>query len=458
MGDQELSLAELLSLCARKGKVLIVSAFVFALLLGGWQLNRQIMASRDPEFSEEEIENRYQDALTVYNREVRDINQEIIDTETAKAEKQEYMNNTLLMKIDPYNKYVTDIYLGFTDIDNEAWDQVRYSATSLDFIYSKIRSQYTVYYRSMALPTDLDVSGYSGINDKYIREILFIQNQDGGLLRICAIGNNPSKAEALADALYRAFLNMQPTAAHNSYGHSIVVLNRSTQATIDTNLEQIQKRNRDELKDYQDHIDDLKIELKNLKEPKREEGYSLSSILKKAVKYALLGAVGGVACACFIIMLWAMLENVMISSHQMERQLDLACIGTVKHKTGFFDRLADIFGAERRWENTDQAMTYAVRKLESMSEPESKILLASTLHDSKCSRTMEAMKKDLSSLGYKVDCVYDVIHDPSFMKALKDNDSIVLFESQGVSRMSNEVDVLKLTKSLDKPVKGFVLV
>ncbi len=458
MEDQELYLTELMSLCARKGKALLITGLVFALLLGGWQLHKQIKASQDPEFSAEKIEERYQAAMLEYEKKHEELTRSIESTEKELADKQEYLDNSLLMKIDPYNKYTTDIYFGFTDIDNAAWDQVHYSSTSLDFVYSKIRSQYVVYWNGMELPADLHIDGYAGVQDKYMREVLSVSNQDGGMLRINAIGNSASESEKLADALYQAFVDLQPTAARNSYGHSFVQLKRITKTMIDTGLESTQKSNRDAIEDYNLSIEDLKGQLGELEEPGKEAGYSQKTIIKNSVKFAVLGAVAGIVVGCFAVLLWAVMANVLISSQQVERQLGITCLGVVKKKTGAFDLWADKLGGERRWKDQEQAVLYAVRKLETTAAPESKLLLACTLREGKQNEPAEALKNALAEHGYKAKCVYDAIHDPTFIDAVKESDGVVLLEKQGVSRLANEVDVLKLTKTMEKPVQGFVVV
>lgn len=458
MEDQELYLTDMLALCVRKGKAVLAAGLAFAVLLGGWQLYKQIKASRDPEYSEEKIEERYQNAMEEYEKKVEDLEQSIEREKKTLADKQEYLDNSLLMKLDPYNKYVTSIYFGFSDIDEAAWDQVHYSSTSLDFVYSKIRSQYVVYWSSMELPADLHVTSYSGVQDKYMREVLSVSNQDGGMLCITATGGSAAESEELADALYQEFTDLQPTVARNSYGHSFALLKRITKSTIDTGLEDTQKSKRDEIDSSQTSIENLQKQLEELEAPEREEGYDRLTIVKSVMTHMAFGAAAGIVAACIAIVLWAVIVNVLISSRHMERQFGITCFGAVKGKTDVFDRMADKLGGERRWKDCEQAVSYAVRKLETTTAPDSKLLLATTMRAGRHGDSAEAFKKGLTERGYKVSCVYDAVHDPAFMDAVKDCDGVVLFEVQGVSRLANTADVLELIKAMEKPAQGFVLV
>ena len=144
MEEQELYLPELLALCVRKGKALLITTLVFALLLGGWQLHKQFKAANDPENSTAKIEERYQAAMLEYEKGKSELERSIEENERLLAEK----NRPVQQVRD--RKYVTEIYFGFADIDEAVWKQLHYSNTSLDFVYSKIRSQYVVYWNSMS--------------------------------------------------------------------------------------------------------------------------------------------------------------------------------------------------------------------------------------------------------------------------------------------------------------------
>ena len=192
--------------------------------------------------------------------------------------------------------------------------------------------------------------------------------------------------------------------------------------------------------------------------PKREEGYSKAEIAKKTAQYVGIGALVGLMAGAFAVLLWVVLANVLVSSYQMERQLKISCLGTVKAKKGLFDLWADKLCGERRWSSREQAVSFVVRKLETMTEPEARLLLATTRRKGKGTDGADALKDALTEHGYKVNCVYDATHDPAFMDAVKDNDGVVLFEKSGVTMLVSTADTLALIKSMDKPVQGFVLV
>ena len=458
MNEQELYVMDLVALCVRKGRKILITGLVFAALLGGWQLYKQIQASRDPEFSEEKIEARYQEAIKKYNNKVASLQKSIADKQSEKASAESYVKDSLKMKVDPTNTYRTYIFLGFSDIGDDALGQIRNSNTSIDYIYSKIRSQYTMVWASLKLPDDIGLSGYDGIKEKYIREVLGLNEIEGGLLRITALGSSKEETELLADSLYKTLVKYAPAVTKNAYGHSLTVLSRSTKNQIEDALASFQQEKRDELEALQTNIDTLQENLENLEEPQREDGFSREEIAKKTVISAVIGAGVGVAAACIFALLWAALSTPLLSSRQLERQTDVTCLGAVRKEPSLFDRWADKLCGERRWKNREQAISYAVRKLETQAVQGTRVLMATTMRNSKRDDAVGDLAEALSERGYRTGYVCDSLHDPAFMDAVKESDGVVLYESQGNSHMEDILDSISVIKTMGKPVLGFVTV
>ena len=118
------TLKELLAIVVRRGRFVLTLALVFAVLMGGVQMFRQVSASRQENNSPEKIEERYQEALEDYQIEKENLEKELSDAQRKLDSQQEYNEESLLMRLDPYNKYVTTINLAVTDVEEEAFHQV----------------------------------------------------------------------------------------------------------------------------------------------------------------------------------------------------------------------------------------------------------------------------------------------------------------------------------------------
>lgn len=459
MDEQEISLTELLAICLRRGKAALITALVFAVLLGGYQCYRQIRASQDEEYSAEKIEERYQDALEAYEKSIEDLEKSIEKTQKQLETRTEYQEKSYLMHIDPYNKYVTTIYFALTDIDEAAWDQLHYSNTSVDYVASRIRAQYLVFWNSLDLPSDLGLSAYRDSEDKYVREILSVTSADGGMICITGIGGSAVESERLADAVYGLFAEQQPTIAHSSYGHDFTVVNTVTKVTIDTGLETTQQNLEDELEGYQDTLEDYDERMEDLleEEPEKEEGYSLMTILKAVVKYAVIGLIGGLFVAFVCIWIIVLFRGSVETSYQLERGFKLPFLGSLAPKAGLFGRWANAVCGERVWKDPEQALSFSLENTRARLAGKEKVLLASTLSGARAKPAAEKFRKALSEAGCQVSWAEDIVHNPAAVQDVKESDALVLLESVPRSRMAAVADAVTLAKSADRPVAGFIL-
>ena len=160
--ENMIGLTDLLAAAIRAWKQICVTMLVFALLLGGYQGYRQYKLATDPENSPEKIEERYQAALEDYEKRGEELQKKLEGQEESLASKEEYREESLLIKIDPYNKYITNIVFSFSNIDESA-QLFRYPNTAADYLPKKIRSQYLELWKSMDVPRDLADGRYADL-------------------------------------------------------------------------------------------------------------------------------------------------------------------------------------------------------------------------------------------------------------------------------------------------------
>ena len=171
--EDTINLTDLLAAIIRKYKGICVSLLAFALLLGGYQAYKQISLARDPKNSPEKIEERYQAALEAYETEKENLQKTLKNQEKSLASKEEYLEKSILIQIDPYDKYVANIVFTFSDIDESA-QLFRYPNTAADYLPRKIRSQYMELWKSMDVPRDIGIARYADVEWKYLSEVVSV--------------------------------------------------------------------------------------------------------------------------------------------------------------------------------------------------------------------------------------------------------------------------------------------
>ena len=238
------TLKELIAIAVRRGQLAVILALAFAALMGGWRSYTLFKAANSEDNRPEEIEKRYQETLETYRETEASLKEQLIRAEIKLASQQEYNDKSFLMKIDSNNKAITTINLAITDVDEGAFQQVfRLEDTPIDFIISKIQSQYIILWNSLDLQSTLTYTPKGAIEDKYLREIVTLSQVDGGCLTLTVFGISEQESSKLADAAYNCLIELQSTISKGSYLHGFTLLSNVTKTCVDDSLESIQTAN-----------------------------------------------------------------------------------------------------------------------------------------------------------------------------------------------------------------------
>ena len=84
------TLKELAAIAVRRGRLAIILALIFALLLGGWRAHGLIAKAKSEENSPEKIEERYQEAMESYAANKEDLEEQLAKAETQLESQREY--------------------------------------------------------------------------------------------------------------------------------------------------------------------------------------------------------------------------------------------------------------------------------------------------------------------------------------------------------------------------------
>ena len=399
--EDTINLTDLLAAIIRKYKGICVSLLAFALLLGGYQAYKQISLARDPKNSPEKIEERYQAALEAYETEKENLQKTLKNQEKSLASKEEYLEKSILIQIDPYDKYVANIVFTFSDIDESA-QLFRYPNTAADYLPRKIRSQYMELWKSMDVPRDIGIARYADVEWKYLSEVVSVSSLEGELVSIQAVGGTASDAEELAGAVYDYFEAHRDIIAAGSAQHGFALVNRTTKNVIDESLDTKRENLETEIESLKTGIADTRKAIEDLSEPVREEGYPTKTIVIAVVKYALLGAVAGIFLACLFICCWWIFSSKAANSFQLEQAVGAPFLGSLRIPDGPAERLAVTVMGERSWKDAEQAASYVSEQARAGLPGEGTVMLLSTLPEKLAGAGMDKLVKILTKDGYAV--------------------------------------------------------
>lgn len=450
--ETNIGLAELFAAMIRAWKGILITLLLFAALLGGYQTYQQISLAQDPKNSPEEIEERYQKALEDYETKKENLQKTLKNQEKSLASKEEYQEKSILLQIDPYDKYIANIVFTFSNIDESA-QLFRYPNTAADYLPKKIRSQYMELWKSMDVPKDIGLTKYADVEWKYLSEVVSVSSLEGELVSIQASGSTSSNAEELASAIYNYFETHRDVIAASSAQHSFALINQVTKNVIDENLNTKKETLETEIENLKENIENSKKSIEDLKEPTREEGYSIAVIIKTVAKYVFLGAIVGAFLACLVICCWQVFANRAFNSSQLEQISGAHLLGSLQMSGSLAERLSNTVMGERYWKDTEQAAAYITEQAKANFPKGEKVLLLSTLSAKQAHAGMDRLTEVLSKNGYMVCAVMDALHDPKAVESMQSCSAVIFVEKVGHS----DIKAFRNCAAQVEDAKGHVL-
>ena len=455
------TMKELLAILVRRGKMVLIFAMVFALLLGVWQGLKLTEAANAPKNTPEQIEKRYLAALETYQGEKAYLERQIADKQKQLDNQIAYNEKSLLMNIDPLNKTVTTIYLMISGLNNVELNQMFLTETlAIDYAVNRIQKQYSLYWDRITLQNELTGTPYSNVEEKYIQEVAVfsISASGGGYMTISVTAETEELSNQVAQTLLHTLLDYQPTVVKNSFEHQISLVSQSTKIEIDKTLEKNQSANLEKVKDYQTDLAALKESLAALAEPSRDVTITTGTILKEAVKYMVLGAALGIILSVVWVVLSYLFRSRVEMSRSLAQVLSVPMLGSAAKPAGLFGRLADRILGERVWNNEAQALEYLSASALAHLPANATIALLSTLPISQESSEVQSVVEALGKQGFQVRFVEDASHNPLAIRAIQESCCVVLAERCSASSWNAIQEVTLLAENLETPVKGFLLV
>ncbi len=460
MQEQEITLKELFSGILRKWRVVLAFALMAALALGGFQTYKQMELAAAPENTPEQIEQRYAEAMEVYERDKAKLESALERAQLIYDSKQKYIEESFAFKLDPYNEYVSYITLSFTDINEETMVPVLpYEGIAAEYMVNTIRAQYIELWKCADAVQAIDNPQYADLEEKYLRELINVEaTATGGFLEIRAYADNFADAESLANNVYNYLSAQQEKVAESSYAHQLLVVNQATKCIINEATVRAQESAIDAAKSAEEAVSTVQDELNALAVPQKEAGYATSEIVKAVLKFAAIGLVGGIAAACFGICCMILFGSKVNGSHQMERMTNLRFLGTLKTTKNVFERMANRLMDERVWRSKEQAGLYLAEELNGLCGDEKQLLVLSTLSAKKAQTAADELAEVLKANGYSVKLILDAAHNPETIRMMRESKCVLLAESVGASQMSVVLDVVAQAKAGEKQILGFAMI
>lgn len=296
--EREISFREVIWRYLKKWRLALVSAILFSVIFAG---GKYIKDKRDADIIKEEsvttiedVEQNLTDDEKKQIDKVRELQQELERKET-------YCENSVLMKIDPYNKKVAvlEYYVELTEVSST-------SEEMYNSILGSVTEAYHSYIENKGIISDIGADEYEAelVSSGIIK--------DTGIFNVFVEGFDEKSVNELADKISKSLEKVQVNISETIESHTLVLLNRTITTTIDENLNSIQKNACEAIEQTENEIDEalselnsqqlyvLEGELNTDRTLEQNEGFQA----KIEIKNILIGIMFGL----FIVFLYVLLE------------------------------------------------------------------------------------------------------------------------------------------------------
>lgn len=433
---ETMNMKELFALLVRRCRAVLLTALIFAVLLGGVQAFRTSRSNSDESdvSAEEKIASQYADLAA--------LKQQLTTTKAKVASLQEYVVQAPLMEIDPYRVYTTTMLIGLTPAENAP-----VASASQEYSDGAVCAAWLAGTDIQKLAAD---TSFAEIGNLYLQDLFSAKPLSGGVLSLRTYGTSQERAEELADMLYQG-LHRQFSGESSSIPTVNAVLSSATLCETNTEIADKQDKIFKELTTAKESLTTLtsKVQSQELALPHDDE---TPSPVKSGVKYAVLGFAVGIILACLWILVKAVFSGHIETAGQLETMGGAPYWGTLAVAKRKSDRWADAILGETLWADRNAAAAHLADRVAACDSASAGIAIISSLSDQP--EELDDFVAALKDRDYSVSVIMNVASDPAAFACLKKNGLILLAERRGMTRMERLKAVHTLMHSFSRKANG----
>ena len=433
---ETMNMKELFALLVRRCRAVLLTALIFAVLLGGVQAFRTSRSNSDESdvSAEEQIASQYADLAA--------LKQQLTTTKAKVASLQEYTTHAPLMEIDPYRVYTTTMLIGLTPAENAPG-----ASASQEYSDGAVCAAWLAGTDIQKLAAD---TSFAEIGNLYLQDLFSAKPLSGGVLSLRTYGTSQERAEELADMLYQG-LHRQFSGESSSTPTVNAVLSSATLCETNTEIADKQDKIFKELTTAKESLTTLTSKVQS-QESALPHGDETPSPVKSGVKYAVLGFAVGIILACLWILVKAMFSGRIETAGQLETMGGAPYWGTLAVAKRKSDRWADAILGETLWADRNAAAAHLADRVAACDSASAGIAIISSLSDQP--EELDDFVAALKDRDYSVSVIMNVASDPAAFACLKKDGLILLAERRGMTRMERLKAVDKLMHSFSRKANG----
>ncbi len=401
--------------------------------------------------------------VTVYSNKVKVLQTDIENLRTQLAEQETYNNNSLLMKINPYDMYVASLvyYIdsGYKIIPENTYQDIDYG--------NRIISSYMSYLMDGDAYLQLAGSEADPNDIRYIKEIMQVDaDYSTNMIKVVISGEDNEDCQKMIDIIKDGMQSAFMKTTDLIGDHKLTIINENIYPTIDLDLEQQQTTNREYVTNMSVTLQTNSIALKSMEEDGEPEWeYSWQGIAKSMIKKAIIGAFGGFFFAVFLIISQYMLSDKIHGTQELQSRVNLELLGSIPRKlkkAKMLDRLAYSIGEiQIKSSNRDKRIKmiaqslYALVKTKSPSHPQ--VALMSSISMEELAVITDEFNNAVSGAENCFIAAGNPMLDLSAVLSTEGVQCVVIIERQDISTYSQIYRECERIDNWGKEILGVIL-
>lgn len=352
--EEEIDLIQLAFSILHKYRQILMTVVICAVLAAGFGLAKNAYSSyaegkaadsEDVAVAKSAAQQKYDEEMLAYREEktkhdtnVQQYQEELLENQQAiestkiKIQNtQEYLDNSVLNMIDPYNVPVAQADL-YVSTDYKIMPGMDYQ--NVDYTDAVLKAYSSLITNSETMDK---IAKTVGMEERYLRELVSVSGDSSTrLLTIRAYGADEATANKILDALLVRMEDVRPTIQSTVGSHSIAQLTRTSTVSVMTWLRDNQQQNRDDLTNLQNQVTTLEAADRVLEQSIEDEQQALEAMElpekpKEAgkLKMVILGALLGGVLACGVVVVKFLLDGMVYSASELNRSTGLPVLGAL---------------------------------------------------------------------------------------------------------------------------------
>ena len=457
--EKETDLKDLIYQVTKKWRKIIAGALIIAALAALFQVASGVILLTDQK-KLAEAQEKYAIAVDSHRATGERLQARIANLRDQSANQQEYNDKSVLMKIDPMNKW-TGSFQFYVDSKYQIDPSLTYQTPDLT---GRLIAAYSSYLRSGELYEEL-LAYTDGVDEiRFLTEIYHVEvDQGAATISVRCVGVTEEEVAGMLDFVKTKISERYSLIREAIGSHSYESMTESVYSTIDLEFDERQKANVLALANYANDIGETSEDLTDWeKEPLPKQNFGIRYSMKQAVKYFVMGGIAGAALmfACFAAVYF------LSRTVKTDRDWNLWGVPVLGHV--FRDREKRRLHRLDEWIDRifdrsppggmDQTCILTVHSLELLLKAQG---LAEAVVVSHLPRELGEMvtgKMDAAADGFRVRLAGDILLEPEAAGKMAQTEKVILLEENQVTKDEDVEQVLRLMKAWSKSVLGVVVV